>query len=171
MIETGRRLPAFEPVAAAAFRVQLAVMLVGVACSATIGNPEISMVGVPDSNAFPCVRRYVFCRVAAVAGDFGVLARERVTGLPVIEFVVGRFPFDDVELGPQVFRVAASAILVPGKALHHSGVEPLLVCQPLSDLRMAPGAPEFSGAQSEAVAGDALRSAFQTRVRLRQGAG
>lgn len=148
----------------------MAAMLVGVTCGATVGDSEINTVEVPYPNAFPCVRRHVVCRVATVASDSGVLAQEQVAGLPMIEVVMRRFPFDDAELGSQVFRVAASAILVPGKAFHHSGVEPLLVCQPLSDFRMAPSTPEFSGAQSEAVAGDALRGAFQTRVRLRQGA-
>lgn len=170
MIESDGRFPAFEAMAAAAFRAELAAMLVGVARGATIGNSEISMIGFPYPDGFSCLRRHVVCRMAAVAANSGVLAQKHVAGLPMIELVVRRFPLDDVELRPQVFRVAADAILVPSRALHHCGVEPLPVCKPLSDFRMAPSAPEFSCAQSETVAGDALGGAFQTRVCLRQGA-
>ena len=39
-------------------------------------------------------------RVATVTSDFGVLTFESVPCLPVIEIVVGWFPFDDIELWP-----------------------------------------------------------------------
>ena len=168
MIEPGRRFPTYETVALGAIRIQLAAMLVGVARRATAGEPEISMVGRSHPDGFPGGWRHVVRRVAAFAGDPGVLANQRVTGLPMIEIVVRRFPFDDVELGAQMFGVAADAILIARGTLHDSGVETLFVCQSLSDLPVAAGAPELSCAQTEAVTGGAFGAALQAGMRLRK---
>jgi hypothetical protein len=143
-------------------------MLVGVACGASVGNAEISVVRVFYPNAFPGFRRHMVCRVAAVAGNLGVLALEQVAGLPMIEIVVRRFPFDDVELRPQMLGVAADAILVAGNVLYDFGVETLLVCKPLPDFGVATRALKFPRAETECMAGDALRRALQTGMRLRQ---
>jgi len=168
VIESGRRFPTYETVALGAIRIQLAAMFVGVARGATAGEPEISMVGRLHPDDFPGGWRHVVCRVAAFAGDSGVLAHQRVTGLPMIEVVVRRFPFDDVEPGAQMFGVAADAVLVTRRTLHDSGVETLLADQAFSDLPVAAGAPELSHAQSEAVTGGALGSALQAGMRLRK---
>ncbi|MBZ5593639.1 MAG: hypothetical protein LAP39_15475 [Acidobacteriia bacterium] len=168
MIESRCRLPAFETVAPGAVWVQLAAMLVGVARGASVGNPEISVVRVLDPNAFPRVRGHVVCRVAAVASDLGVLAGKRVAGLPMIELVVRRFPFDDVEFRPEVLGVAADAILVAGNVFRDFSVETLLVCKPLPDFSVATRALKFSRPETERMARGTLRRSLQTGMRLRQ---
>src|SRR5579872_5834797 len=125
-------------------------MFIGVARTALRGEAEVSMVEIPNPNAFPLSRGDVICRVAAAANHSGMRAFEDVTGLSMIEIVVGRFPFDDVELGSQVFGVTCGAFLIAARLLHDSGVKTLVFLQPLSDLSVTSGALEFARTYTEA---------------------
>lgn len=143
-------------------------MLVGVAAGTLLRDSDISMVQINHSNVLALSGRYMTGRVAAVAGDFGVLTFESVPCLPVIEVVMGRFPFDDVELSPQVLGMATDAVLIACQVLGYSGVEAPLVCQPQSDFGVATKTFKLSLAQPEAMAGVAVGVALKTLVGMRE---
>jgi len=120
-------------------------MLIGVAGVALRGEAEISMVQILYANAFTFARRHVIRSMATAANNSGMRALENVAGPSMVELVVGRFPFDDVELRTKVVRVASGALLIATDILYHPGVEAPVICQPVPDFRVATGAPKFSG--------------------------
>lgn len=103
-------------------------MFIRVARTALRGESKVSVVEIPNADAFALARRHVICRVAAAANHSGVRPLEDVTGLSMVEVVVGRFPFDDVELGAQVVGVTCSAFLIAGRVLDDPGVKAPVLC-------------------------------------------
>jgi hypothetical protein len=106
-------------------------------------------------------------RMAAAASHASVRALENVAGQSMIEIVMRRFPFHDVERRTQVVCVARGALLIAGRVLHDPAVKTLVSRQPLSDLRMAPSALEFSRTQTKTMARRTVRSTFQHGMCLR----
>lgn len=63
--------------------------------------------------------------VTLFAAQAGVAAQQRVPGLAMVEFVLGRIPFDDLEVLAIMLRMAARAIQIALARADHAPVEAL----------------------------------------------
>lgn len=147
----------------------LAAVRVFVAVRAFLTQAKERVVQVLDLDLRACACGNVFRRVALFAGERGVLAFERETGLSgMIEAFA--LQADDGEFFAVMLHMTAHAIgLARGRlvgACMKSGVR----VEALANLDVAFEALEGSCARTEVVARGALRNPLQFLMRLRQGA-
>ncbi len=100
-----------------------------------------------------------------------MLAQERITGLPMIEFARGSLPFDDVEVLAEMVGVAARAILLATDVLDHASMKSPAGGEPLPDFGMATQTLKARRPRTKDVAGCALSWAIQIVVCARERTG
>lgn len=103
--------------------------------------------------------------MALRAGESGVLALERISGLAVIKFL--RLPFDEREIQTVVLRVTASAFFTRTTLEVVRRMQATLGNYSRGDFVMAVQAAKCGFATAELVAGGALSGGVETPMRSR----
>jgi hypothetical protein len=101
----------------------LAVVFVLVARHALALQSEIRAAEIPHTNCLPGIRHDVFRRVTSLALQLCVTAFQRVTSLPVIEFVHVHVPQDRNEVPAVVLRVTLDTGVIAATAAHQGWMQ------------------------------------------------
>jgi len=168
MIEHRHRFPPLDTMASRAISSKLTPMLVQVARDARGGKAKPCGPQVSNANRRSRVRRYVLWSVASAASHAGVLAFQRIPGLPMIELLYGSGPVNDIRVRTDVFGMAARAILESLPIVNHAGVETAVAGQAVANLRMASQALQPRRSSAEYMTGGAVLRPTQSRMCLRE---
>ena len=159
MIEAAGGLPGVERVAARAVLAECPAMFIRMAGAATGRQAKQGVIAVLDADG-GALRLHDMRRiVAALAGESGMLAHQRISGLAMVEVGLRRVPLYDVEVFTVMLCMTARAIFVILRVLHNPGMVALPRRDALPDLAMTAQAAEARGARSKDMAGPAFGGA------------
>jgi len=136
MVESRRALPLIQGMTAQTVLAQLAAMRVCVAGKAIAREAEESAVQIRALNGGALRLGDVARIVALLARKLRVLALEDVSGLAVVESLLGRLPVDQAEGLAVVFGMAANTVLVGAGRADHGGMEAAPQGKPPGDVSM-----------------------------------
>ena len=106
--------------------------------------------------------------MALFAAQAGVPAQQRVAGQAMVEFVLGRLPFDDSEVLAVMLSMAASAIHIALARADRAPVVALMRADQRANLIVTIQTSEFGRAGAEDMTTGALQWTIQRLVSLGQ---
>ena len=171
VIERLQRFPAGDGVAFLAVRAQLAGMGVGMARLTSRMEPFEGPVQVGDLDLPAVGQKDVLGVVTLLAVQAGVAAHERISGLLMVELLLGCLPFVDAEVLAVMLRMAAHAVHVALCPVNHAPMVALVLVHQGPNLTVTIQAFELGRTRTENMATGAFQRAIQRPVGLGQRTG